>query len=340
MHRLAASDVRLGQPQRSADHRAETQQQHQADEEFVAPFHAYIPATARRSRSVGRPSMKFRTTGSSVCTDLLDGTDLTNAALVEHRDAVSDGVGAAHVVSDDDAGDPQLLPGTHHELVDHRGGDRIETGGRLVVQNVARPKRDRPRDPHPLPHATGQLGRQPRLPAPARSTSARLSLNAGEDLRFAHARGGRGPAGCCPRRSASRTAPRTGRRSPHAPAAPRARPGPARGRPARPPRPCPTSGSSSPTMCLRATLFPVPENPMITVVSPSGMSSERPSRTCLGPNDLWTSEKRIMDRASRTGWKCGKTRPGWARPPSWTGPCRVFRPPTVLPSFRPSGSAS
>src|SRR5262245_21786870 len=49
-----------------------------------------------------------------------------------------------------------------------------------------------------------------------------------------------------------------------------------------------------PTMCLSATLFPLPEEPMTTVVSRSGMVSEKPSRTVLAPKDLWTSWNSIM----------------------------------------------
>src|SRR5690606_16154735 len=47
-------------------------------------------------------------------------------------------------------------------------------------------------------------------------------------------------------------------------------------------------------MCLSATLLPLPEKPMITVVWPAGMSSVIPSSTTLGPKALWTSVKRIM----------------------------------------------
>ena len=44
----------------------------------------------------------------------------------------------------------------HHELVHDRRGDRIEPGGRLVIENVAGPERDRPGDPDPLPHAAAR----------------------------------------------------------------------------------------------------------------------------------------------------------------------------------------
>jgi hypothetical protein len=48
----------------------------------------------------------------------------------------------------------------------------------------------------------------------------------------------------------------------------------------------PFIGSSRPTMCLIATDFPVPEKPMMTIVSPSGTTREKPSSTFLGPKDL------------------------------------------------------
>ena len=41
--------------------------------------------------------------------DFLDRADLPDAALVEHGDAVSDGVGAPHVVGDNDAGDAEHI---------------------------------------------------------------------------------------------------------------------------------------------------------------------------------------------------------------------------------------
>ncbi len=55
----------------------------------------------------------------------------------------------------------------------------------------------------------------------------------------------------------------------------------------------PASGRSRPTTCLRATLFPLPECPMITIVSPSRTSSEKPFRTSFAPKRLYTSLKTI-----------------------------------------------
>jgi hypothetical protein len=41
-------------------------------------------------------------------------------------------------------------------------------------------------------------------------------------------------------------------------------------------------------MCLIATDFPVPENPMMTMVSPSLTSRVKPRSTSLSPKALWT----------------------------------------------------
>ena len=61
----------------------------------------------------------------------------------------------------DDSRHPEVLPRPDHQPVDHRRRDRIESGRGLVIEDVARPERDRARDPHALAHAPGQLGRQP-----------------------------------------------------------------------------------------------------------------------------------------------------------------------------------
>src|SRR5690242_10710812 len=51
----------------------------------------------------------------------------------------------------------------------------------------------------------------------------------------------------------------------------------------------PSSGYSSPTMCLMHTDFPVPDGPRIIEILPSGMAMLRPRRIRLRPKDLWTS---------------------------------------------------
>ena len=89
--------------------------------------------------------------------DLVDGSHLPHLSLEQHRDARADEVRAAHVVRDDDAGDAELFLHAHHELVDDGGGDRIESGGRLVVEDVLRLARDGARDADPLAHSAGEF---------------------------------------------------------------------------------------------------------------------------------------------------------------------------------------
>src|SRR6185503_3574142 len=61
----------------------------------------------------------------------------------------------------------------------------------------------------------------------------------------------------------------------------------------------PLSGSSSPTMSFRVTLFPAPEGPMMTVFCPSGISSESPLSTLRGPKDLVRRSRRIIGPGSQ-----------------------------------------
>ena len=51
--------------------------------------------------------MNWRTIGSSVRLDLVDGADLADGALVEHGDAVAHRVRAPHVVGDHEPGTPR-----------------------------------------------------------------------------------------------------------------------------------------------------------------------------------------------------------------------------------------
>src|SRR5438309_4060846 len=56
-----------------------------------------------------------------------------------------------------------------------------------------------------------------------------------------------------------------------------------------PTRTSPWSGRSRPTMWRRSTLLPVPDGPITTEISPSGMLQETPSRTVWSPKALITS---------------------------------------------------
>ena len=142
-------------------------------------------------------------------------------ALVQHGDAVAHAEGAAHVVGDDQPGDAEVA-GADHELVHDGRGDRVEPGGGLVVENVARLEGDRARDSHPLPHPAAQLRRV--LVLDARQLDHRRgSPRSARGSRARRSPASPGRAGCSRPPSSSRTAPRTGRRSRSVPAAPRAR---------------------------------------------------------------------------------------------------------------------
>ncbi len=154
-------DVGLAEPQRPDHHQREGRDDGETDREFVSAFHpGNLRTGGAGAISSGCPSMNWRTTGSVVRPDLRHRPDLANDALVEHGDPVADGERAAHVVGDHETGHAEI-PGSNHELVHDRRRDGIEPGGRLVVENVAWPERDRPRDAGALPHSAGQLRRIP-----------------------------------------------------------------------------------------------------------------------------------------------------------------------------------
>src|SRR5688572_8289258 len=92
--------------------------------------------------------------------DLLNGADGPDTPVVEHGDARAHAIGAAHVVRDDDARHTELFAHADHELIDHRARDRVQSGRRLIVQQVLWSQRDRARDADPLAHAAGELGRK------------------------------------------------------------------------------------------------------------------------------------------------------------------------------------
>jgi hypothetical protein len=78
---------------------------------------------------------------------------------VEHDHAVGDLAGGVHVVRDDHAGDAGPPPHFEDQLVDHVGHDRIEAGGRLVVEHEQRVEGEGPGEAGPLPHAARELDR-------------------------------------------------------------------------------------------------------------------------------------------------------------------------------------
>ena len=83
-------------------------------------------------------------------------------------------------------------------------------------------------------------------------------------------------------------------------------------------------------MCLMATDLPVPENPMMTMVSPSLTVREKPASTRLGPNALCTSFSSIIGAVLGKG--------GWSRERIRHGAAANHRLPRVAPWSRELGS--
>src|SRR6266550_7572856 len=104
------------------------------------------PTRTRSRASPGASLNELPDHGILRLLDLLHGSHLPDLALVQHGDAITDGIGAAHVVRHHDAGHAEMLAGPHHELVDHRRGHGIEAGGGFVVQEVAGSQGDGARD--------------------------------------------------------------------------------------------------------------------------------------------------------------------------------------------------
>ena len=63
----------------------------------------------------------------------------------------------------------------------------------------------------------------------------------------------------------------------------------------------PRSGLRRPIMCLMRTLFPVPDPPITTMLSPDRIARFTPLRTTFDPNALWTS-RRLIFGSSSTGF--------------------------------------
>src|ERR1043165_1072892 len=81
-------------------------------------------------------------------------------AAVQKRDAVADGEGRLDVVRDDDGRHVQLRLQVDDHLVDLLRGDRVEAGGRLVVEDHLRLEHDGAGQADALAHAAGKVDRQ------------------------------------------------------------------------------------------------------------------------------------------------------------------------------------
>ncbi len=190
---------------------------------------------------------------------------------------------APHVVGDHQPGDAEVAS-AHDELVHQRGGDGVQPGRRLVVQNVARLEGDRPRDADPLPHSAGELGRSLSL-LPLSSTTSRLSSIRSRIVRLVIAPPDQPHADVL---GHGHRVEQRGKLEDVSDAAPQGRQlvavqlcdiGLVHQHPAR-------VGLEQAHDELQGDALPAPDAPMMTVFWPSGTSSVSPFRTARAPKDL------------------------------------------------------
>src|ERR1700732_1805507 len=79
--------------------------------------------------------------------------------MIEQGEAVAHHESALEDVRDYDRGEAEPLLQVADEQVDVKGDDRVESGGRFVIENRTRLQGDRARQRHPLPHPARQLRR-------------------------------------------------------------------------------------------------------------------------------------------------------------------------------------
>src|SRR6185369_3821389 len=114
--------------------------------------------TSRHSM-VLRPGM-LSSTQESLDVTIIGGdhvlrrTTENDLAFPQQVDAVGNTKPGPNVMRYDDRSDPELTLQLLHELVDRTNRERIETCGRLVVENDVRIRCDRPRDADAFPHST------------------------------------------------------------------------------------------------------------------------------------------------------------------------------------------
>ena len=172
-----------------------------------------------RSRSPASPRTNWRTRGSGWSFEALGGTVVEDLRLaggepgqrVEHDHAVGDLGDGLHVVGHDDAGGLLGPLRLEDQLVDHVAHDRVEPGGRLVVEHDLGVERQRPGQADALPLAAGELGGLLLLEAFGQADLLEAigdKPGRAPHRRRACARGGRTPR--CRRSSGCRTAPPSG----------------------------------------------------------------------------------------------------------------------------------
>src|SRR3989442_664390 len=95
--------------------------------------------------------------------ELRRGAALDDAPLVEHRDAVCDRARQRQIVRDDDLRRAAIGADAADEFADLLRQDRVEVGGRLVVEDQLGVDRQRAGDRRALAHPARELARQLRL---------------------------------------------------------------------------------------------------------------------------------------------------------------------------------
>ena len=255
------------------------------------------------SRSPASPRTNCDTRRSRACSISLGRAVVDDLRLVglqprkriEHHHAVGHLLRRAHVVRHHDAGDRMLLPRAEDQFVDHVAHDRVEPGGRLVVEHDFRLQGQRPGQPHPLPHAAGKLGRllandvlrQAHLGQPRQDDRSNL-LGALVACAAATERRRSGRSSCCRTAPPAGTGSRSGSAAGSVPSR-SARPG--SGRRNRPRR---GVGRSSPMIVFSNTVLPQPLSPMTASVWPRGIVRSMSRSTCCRPKSTptrssWTS---------------------------------------------------
>ena len=142
---------------------------------------------------------------------LVDRAGEDEPALVQEHHPLGDPNDQRDVVRHHHRGHPEMAIEVEDQLGDGLAGDRVEAGGRLVVEHDLRLEGEGSGHRDPLAHAAGQLGRL-QLASTSSSRTMRKQLGAlapaAPRARASRARGsGRR---CCRTRSSSRTARRPG----------------------------------------------------------------------------------------------------------------------------------
>src|SRR5437016_3446889 len=114
---------------------------------------------------------------------LVGRADEPDAALVQEGDPVGDQESAAEVVGHHHRAHPEAALQVADQVIDLGGDHRVETGGRLVVEERARLEHERARQGGPLAHPTRELGRHEPFAAGQVDHFKSLAHAAGEGVR-------------------------------------------------------------------------------------------------------------------------------------------------------------